>query len=174
MRSNENSRSDDQPSPQEMASRLKERVYVTFTALAVLLAMNLHSHDPKPGASAVSLLVTVAAILLAGLVADLISHSTVHAALPTRAELRHQLEVAWGAGGAIVGPLILLGLSALGVFSTSMALIWGQWMLVAALAFFAWLSLRRSKLGFWRTLWLMFVLVVVGVVVIALQLLAHS
>ncbi len=163
-----------QISAQELADRLKERVYVTFTALAVLLGMNLHSHDPQPGASALSLVVTVAAILLAGLVADVISHSTAHASLPTRAEMRHLLGVAWGAAGAIAGPLILLGLSALGLFTTSTALIWGQWMLVGALGFFAWLSLRRSKLGLGRTLVLMLVLVLVGVVVIALQLLAHS
>ncbi|NQD41001.1 hypothetical protein HP453_09705 [Glutamicibacter halophytocola] len=50
----------------------------------------------------------------------------------------------------------------------------GQWWLVAALAFFAFLAMRRMRLGLWRTAVLMLLLAAVGVVVILLQLLAHS
>ncbi|QIV87060.1 hypothetical protein [Glutamicibacter mishrai] len=160
--------------PEELAAMLKERVYVASTALAVLIATGSHGHTPTAGAAALTLVVTVAAVLMASLVADIIAHSTVHAAFVTRAEFRHLLKVVWGAGGAVFGPLALLGLSALDVLDVSMALRLGQWWLIAALAFFAFLAMRRMNLGFLRTTLLMLLLATAGVVVILLQLLAHS
>ncbi|WP_171919369.1 hypothetical protein [Glutamicibacter halophytocola] len=70
--------------------------------------------------------------------------------------------------------MALLGLSALNVLEVPLALHLGQWWLVAALAFFAFLAMRRMRLGLWRTAVLMLLLAAVGVVVILLQLLAHS
>jgi len=158
----------------ERAAMLKERVYVTFTALAVMIATGSHGSAPTAGGAALSLVVTVAAVLMASLVADVIAHSAIHAALVTRAELKHLLKVVWGAAGAVFGPLALLGLSALNVLEVPLALHLGQWWLVAALAFFAFLAMRRMRLGLWRTAVLMLLLAAVGVVVILLQLLAHS
>lgn len=161
-------------SAQELTAMLKERVYVAFTALAVLIATTSHGHAPSAGAAALSLVVTVAAVLMASFIADIIAHSAVHAALVTREEMKHLLKVVWGAAGAVFGPLALLGLSALDVLDVSLALQLGQWWLVLALAFFAFLAMRRMRLGFWRTAMLMCLLAAVGVVVILLQLLAHS
>ena len=126
---------------------LKERVYVAFTALAVLISSGAHGHVPTAGAAALTLVITVAAVLMASLVADIIAHSAVHATLVTRSEMKHLLKVVWGAAGAIFGPLAFLGLSALDVLKVSTALHLGQWWLIAALAFFAFLVMRRMRQG---------------------------
>ena len=73
----------------ERAERLKERVYITFTALAVVLA--LQSHAESAARATVTLLIAVVGTLLAVFVADIVSHLAVHAALPTSRELRHML-----------------------------------------------------------------------------------
>lgn len=160
--------------PVQSAARLKERVYVTFTALAVLMALTSHGEAPSPGAAALSLLVTTVGILLAGFAADLISHATVHSAVPTRADLQHMLKVSVGAFGAVIGPFILLGLAAIGVVTIETALFIGQALLIAALAIFGLLALRRMKLGLARTLLLTAVLAGIGVLAVVLEVVAHS
>lgn len=157
---------------EEKADRLKERVYVTFTALAVLIA--LASEAEEPGAAALVLVVTTAGILLAGLAADVISHITSHNSLPSPRELRHMLTVTLSAFGAIVLPLIFLGLAALDVMRLDAALRTGQIVLAISLGVFALAALRKVRLSLWRRLLLAGMLSAVGVAAIALEYLAHT
>ena len=78
--------------PDQLADRLKERVYVTFTALAVLIALTSHGAPPSAGSAALSLVLTTLGVLLAGFAADVIAHSTIHSALPTGPALRHMTQ----------------------------------------------------------------------------------
>lgn len=96
------------------AERLKERVYVTFAALAVVMTMR--GHVTGSGAAARTLVITVGGTLLAVLVADLVSHVVVHQELPHRTEIRHFLQVTRSGLGPVVLPLVFLGLSGLGVW----------------------------------------------------------
>jgi NitT/TauT family transport system substrate-binding protein len=59
--------------PDFRADRLKERIYLTFTALAVVLALS--SRQAEPLEALFTLLVTVLGSLLAILLADLVSHA---------------------------------------------------------------------------------------------------
>ena len=158
----------------QLAERLKERVYVTFTALAVLMALSSHGDNPEPGAIALSLLLTTVGVLLAGFAADVIAHSAVHAALPTGPALRHMARVAVGAFGAIVAPLILLFLAGIDAIPVSGAVIASQVVLVVALGAFAFLALRRVDFPVWRKLLLAAALAAVGALVVVIQLAAHS
>lgn len=167
-------RTEHSEAPEARAARLKERVYVTFTALAVLIALTSHGGAPSPGPAVLSLLVTTIGILFAGFVADIISHATVRSSLPTASELRHMANVSVGALGAIVGPMILLALAQLGVIETNFALYAGQGLLVAALAFFGLLALHRMQLGPLRTIVLTGILAGIGILAVLLELFAHS
>lgn len=160
--------------PDQLAARLKERVYVTFTALAVLIALTSHGEAPSALSAALSLLLTTVGVLLAGFAADVIAHSTIHSALPTGASLRHMTRVASGAFGAIAVPLVLLLLAGFGLIATTGALIASQVVLVAALGAFALLALRRMSFTPWRKMILAAILVAIGALVVLVELLAHS
>jgi hypothetical protein len=82
----------EKPDRQDMADRLKERIYVTFTALAVLLLLRSHGETGAVEAL-VTLVVAVLATLLAVFIADILAHTTVHERLPSTTEVRHVLSV---------------------------------------------------------------------------------
>lgn len=169
----------DRPAPSEAdreqrAERLKERIYVTFTSLAVVLAMLTHAHDLTPGAAATTLLVAVVATLLAVFVADFVSHTVVHAAVPTASQLRHMVGVSSSALAVIVVPLILLGLAGLDVMEVERALRISSTVLVVTLGIVGWLAVRRVKLAGWLKLVLLAAEVLLGFAVIGLELLAHG
>ena len=96
---------------EERAEHLKERIYVTFTALAVVIALGSHAEGTTPRSVAGTLFVTVLGTLVAVFTADFVSHLVVHALLPTRAEFRHMLRVSLGAFSAVILPLVFIGLA---------------------------------------------------------------
>ncbi|MFB2556847.1 hypothetical protein [Herbiconiux liangxiaofengii] len=156
------------------AERLKERIYVTFTSLAVVLAMLSHAHDVTAGEAATTLLVTVVATLLAVFVADFVSHTVVHAAVPSRGELRRMAAVSSSALAVVVVPLVLLGLAALDVMGVEGALRLSSTVLVVTLGVVGWLAVRRVRLPGWLKLALLAAEVLLGFAVIGLELLAHG
>ncbi|UFS57998.1 hypothetical protein [Subtercola endophyticus] len=162
----------DDVTPDERASQLKERVYVTFTALAVLIA--LAQETESPGAAALVLLVTTCGVLLAGLVADIISHTAVHSKLPSRHELGHMIATSVSALAAIAVPMILFGLAALEIIHVDAALRAGQIVLAISLGVIALGALRRAGLTWWRRLLLAGILTAVGIAAIVLEYLAHT
>ena len=85
--------------PEQRAEVLKERIYITFTSLAVVLALASHADELQAGEAARTLLIAVIGTLLAVFVADLVAYITVHAVLPDRAELAHMASVSTRALG---------------------------------------------------------------------------
>ncbi|HEY0216646.1 MAG TPA: hypothetical protein VGC57_09660 [Cellulomonas sp.] len=161
------------PTPEERAERLKERVYVTFAALAVVLTMGSHVEEITTGEATTTLLITVGGTLLAVLVADVVSHMVVHAALPVGAELRHMLRVSVGSIGAIGVPLVFLGVAAVGAWPVASALRASTIALLATLGAFGWAAVRRVPLPGWQRLVLLLAEVALGAAVVGLELLAH-
>jgi fatty acid desaturase len=102
------------------AERLKVRVYITFTALATVLA--LRAGEQSAHAVAILLVIVVFGTLLAVFVADVVSHIVVHATLPDRRQLRHMAKVSFGALGAVVLPFVFRGLAVVDVWSADAAL----------------------------------------------------
>src|SRR4051812_50082596 len=92
----------------ERAERLRERIYVTFTSLAVVLTLRAHVEELSAGRAALTLVIVVSGTLLAVLVADFVSHLMVHEKLPSEREFRHMLAGVVGpAGGAGPPPPLL-------------------------------------------------------------------
>ncbi|MGW8482773.1 hypothetical protein ACWGJP_06515 [Microbacterium sp. NPDC055903] len=155
------------------AAALKERIYLTFTALAVLIATGSHGH-PTAGEVALTLFITAAGMLLAILVADIISHLVAHEAFMNRAELGHAVSVSVGAFGALIIPFLFLGLAGLGVWTVETAIRAGVIALVATLVLIGWIAIRRVPLTWWQRLVALAGEAVLGLAVIGLELLAHG
>ena len=159
---------------EQRADQLKERVYVTFTALAVVLALRSELADHATvGGAAGTLAVAVVATLLAVLVADVVAHITVHEALPTRGELAAMLRVVVGALGVLVLPMVFLGLAALGRWTLDGALRASAIALVVTLAAVGYLAVRRLRLPIVQRLIVLLAEFLLGLAVIGLELLAH-
>lgn len=161
------------PTPEERADRLKERVYVTFAALAVVLTLRSHG-DVTAGVAATTLLITVGGTVLAVLLADMVSHVAVHAALPSPAEARHMVAVCTGALGVLALPMVFVGVAATGSWTVDGALRASTIALVASLGVVGWLAVRRVALPRWQKLLVLAAEVALGVAVVSLELLAHG
>jgi hypothetical protein len=157
------------------AEALKERVYVTFSSLAVLLAMQSHSSEHlSAGEAASTVSITVVGTLLAIFVADVVSHLVVHATLPTGPELRRMAGVSLGAFSAVILPLIFIGLAALDLLSLDEAVRASIIALTVTLIAIGYLAVRRVKLAWWQRLIALGAEFAVGAAVVGLELLAHG
>lgn len=158
---------------EERAERLKERIYVSFAALAVVLTLSGHD-ESDAGAALRTLLVTVFGTLLAIFTADIVSHLVVHEQAPTRAEFRRMLATSFGAVGAVGVPIVFLLVALTGVWTTSGALYASAIALIAALVVFGWVAARKVPLRWWQRLIVLGAEAVLGLAVVGLQLLAHG
>jgi hypothetical protein len=162
------------PSASQRAASLKERVYIIFTSLAVVLALRSHADETTPAAAAATLSIVVIGSLLGIFVADLLSHLTVHSKLPTGAELHHMIAVSVDGLGVLVTPLILLAAAGFGLLTTAAALGWAVVVLVVSLAVVGFLAIRRLEIPLHHKAAIMFAEVVLSLLVIGLELLAHN
>jgi hypothetical protein len=158
---------------EQRGEQLKERVYITFTALAVVLALRADVHHETAGGAAGTLAVAVVGTLLAVFVADYISHITVHEALPTKDELLHMVVVVLGAAETLVIPIIIIGLAALHVLTLEVALTVCMVVLIVTLVAVGFLAVRRLKLPLLQRLLVLLAEAVLSLLVVGLELLAH-
>ncbi|GAA1440380.1 hypothetical protein [Leifsonia poae] len=157
----------------EAGDRLRERIYATFTALAVLMALNSHSESLEPLNVLYTLLISVGGVLLAGLTSDLVAHMIVHNKLPTVAEFRHMLAVASRALGVLAVPAIMLLLAFFDVVTARTAVTVSLVSLIVSLAVIAQIAVKRTNLSTVKRLIVLVVIVALGVAVVALESLAH-
>jgi hypothetical protein len=163
------------PDADHRADALKERVYVTFTSLAVIMAMQSHSEQHvSAGEAATTLSITVIGTLLAVFVADLISHLAVHATLPTRAELGSMMRVSFGAFAAVVLPLLFIAAAAFDLWTIDTALRASIIALVVSLILIGYLAVRRVPMTWWQRLIALGAEFVLGAAVVGVELLAHG
>lgn len=155
------------------ADHLKERIYLTFAALAVVITLSTHGHV-SAGEAATTLIVTVMGTLLAVFTADLISHIVVHGSLFTRPELKHAISSSFGALGTVALPFLFIGLSALGVWAVSGALHASAIALLGSLIVVAWIAVRRIPLTWYQRIVALGAETILGLAVIGLQVLAHG
>ena len=160
--------------PSQRAANLKERVYISFTALAVVLALGSHADETTPAAAAATLTIVVVGSLLGIFVADLLSHLTVHAVLPSGQELKSMVAVSTGSLSVLVTPLLLLLAAGLGLWSTAAALRWAMVVLVVTLLVIGYLAIRRLELPVHHKAVIVLAEVLLSLAVIGLELLAHS
>jgi len=160
--------------PEERSAYLKERVYVTFTALAVVIALRSHAEHLEAGDAALTLAVTILGVLLASFVAEIVAHVITHDAFPERGRLARAARTSYTAFGAVTVPLVLLGLAALDVVGVDVALKAGQTVLVVTLGVVVVSPLRRLPLPGWKKAALVVAMAGVGVLAVLLEVLAHT
>ncbi|WP_413317052.1 hypothetical protein AA0Z99_10330 [Agrococcus sp. 1P02AA] len=164
----------DEAERRHIAAALRERVYVSFTALAVTIATASHAHELTAGAAALTIGIAIGGIVLAAFVAELLAHLAVHQEPPARADLGRMVTATLGAATVVLVPLAALGLAGLDVWSVETALRVVAWLLIAWLAVVGWLGVRRMRVRLLVRVLLLAVLVLLGCAVIAVELLAHS
>ena len=158
--------------PAVLAQALKERVYATFTGLAIVLV--LRAHETTPRDATFSLVIGVLGITIAGFAAEVIAHLAAHASFPDRDELGRMFRIASGAFASVVVPVVLLLCSWPGWISVETALAASMWVYLATLGLVTWVAVRRTALNWGQRLLALVALVLLGGIVIVLQLLAHS
>ncbi len=150
----------------------KERVYATFTGLAIVLV--LAGNDAEPAHALLALVFGVLGITVAGFVSDVVTQLAVHRRLPHGRELRILVQIALGALGTAVTPVILLALAWFGAIPAAVALRTAIIVYIVTLAVIGWFAVRRSRLPWWQQLLALGLLVALGLAVVALQTLAHA
>jgi peptidoglycan/LPS O-acetylase OafA/YrhL len=155
-----------------IAVRLRERLYVTFVSLAVVLTMSAHASDVDPGGAATSLVVTALGTVLAAFAAELLSHLITHESLPGRSEALRTVRACLGALGAIVVPLLVLGAGALADWDVATLLHVCAAVLVATLGGAGWVGVRRTSMPTGQKIVALVGLVLLGAAVVGLKLLA--
>jgi hypothetical protein len=156
-----------------IAVYFKERVYATFTGLAIVLVVLGGGH--ADAAHAISALILgVLGITAAGFVSDVISHLAAHGEFPSRREVVLMLKVAGGALGTLAVPVMLLALAAFDVTPLDTALRASSAVYIATLGLIGWIAVRRSRITWWKQLLALAVLMALGLGVVGLQILAHS
>lgn len=154
------------------AERLKERIYLTFAALAVVLALNLH--ESQAVKALLTVIVTVVGATLALFVADLLSHLVVHERMVHPGELRHAAATSFGAATIVVLPVVFLLLAVFDVWSTDAALTASAYALIASLVVIGLAATRKVPMTWWQRLLALGAEAVLGLIVIGLQVLAKA
>ncbi|MFD9217492.1 hypothetical protein ACFVY9_31200 [Streptomyces sp. NPDC059544] len=153
------------------AARLKERIYATITLTAVVVALSETAH-PEHLESALTVAVTALGIWLATLVADEQSHRALTGRGATVREIRAALHVSSPLLLTAAGPLVLIGVSALGALDLGTALLLSAAVEVATLFLWGWRTGLRMGNGPLSAVLSGIVDTVIGVSVIAVKLLA--
>jgi len=159
---------------EERAQALKERVYATFTGLAIVLVQQANADHLVPSQATFALAIGIAGITVAGFAAEVIAHLAVHGAFPSAQELRAMLRVSGEALASASLPLVLLVLAWVGVFELEAALWAASILYVATLGLIGYLAVRRTHAEWWKQLLALVILMALGVAVIGLQQLAHA
>ncbi|WP_308798480.1 hypothetical protein [Agromyces silvae] len=158
----------------ERAEALKERVYATFTGLAIVLVQWGNVEHLDASRATYALLIGIFGITVAGFVADVIAHMSVHAAFPNGAELGRMLRIAGTALASAFVPVVLLVLAWADVIGLEPALRSASIVYLATLAVIGYFAVRRTRLGWWQQVVALAILVALGGLVIVLQQLAHE
>lgn len=151
----------------------RERLYATFTGLAIVRVVESGAHAEGRHAF-LALLFGVIGIVIAGMASEYIAHLLVHRTVAQGAEVRMMLRAGFGALGTAGVPLALIGAGWLGWIDLHLALRIASLVYVLTLAGVGWLAVRRSTLSLPQKWVVMGGLVALGVLVVFVQQLAKS
>lgn len=151
----------------------KERLYATFTGLAIVRVVESSGHVEGRHAF-LALLFGVIGIVIAGTVSEYIAHLVVHRTVPHAAEIRIMARAGMGALATVVVPLALIGAGWLGWMDLHLALKIASIIYIATLAGIGWLAVRRSTLSTPQKSVVLIGLVALGFLVVFIQQLAKS
>lgn len=155
-----------------LVSYFKERVYATFTGLAIVLVVG--QKHPEPEHAFLALVFGVLGITTAGFVSEIIGHLAVHSHFSSRAELLVPLRVSVAALATVVLPAAFIAVSWAGWLDIELALTIGAWIYIGTLVLIGLLAVRNSGLRWWQTVLALGLLVALGALVLLVQTLAKS
>ncbi|MCD7100774.1 hypothetical protein [Pseudoclavibacter sp. 13-3] len=156
----------------EAASRLKERIYITFTALAVVLTLASHT-DATPPQAVATLIVTVIGSVLAMFLAEILAHFVTHERMFTAREARRAASTSVGATTAIALPILMLMAAWADFWKLEIALRLSTALLIVWLVGIGFAAARRLKLSVRQKLMVMVAEAALGLLVVGLELMAH-
>ena len=155
------------------AEALKERIYVTFTALAVTVSFQRDTAHASVGTAALALFLTVAGTLLAIFVADVIASMVRHSKVPSRHELLHLAYVCVRSLFVLIAPMAVLGLTLLDLIDLATALRLITFVLASTLVVVALVAVRRLRVRLSQKVMVLSVVTALGLGVMALELAVH-
>jgi hypothetical protein len=158
----------------ELTEALRERVYASFTGLAIVLVQLENVEHVSAIRAAVTLLVGIVAITAAGFVAGMVAHVAIHSAFPNRAEFGRMLRVSGTAIASAAVPLVVLALAAFGVLELELALRIASILYLLTLGLIGLVAVRRTHAPWWKQLVALGALLALGLAVVVLQQLAHG
>lgn len=128
------------------AARLKERIYATITLVAVVVTL-AEAEATDHAEAAFTVASTALGVWLATLVADEQAHRAMSGRGASRAEIRTAMYVSSPLLLSAVGPLVLIGMSAMGVMVLVTALLISAVVEVASLFLLGWQTGLRMGNG---------------------------
>lgn len=154
------------------ADQLKERVYATFTGLAVVLILVVEADHLTPGQAMLRLGASVVAICTAGFISDVIAHASVTGQTARGWELRSMFTAALGGVVTVLVPLLIAVGSLLTWYSLEAALYATVVVYVLTLVIIVHNAVRRTSLSWGAQAAALGAILLVGALFIALELLA--
>lgn len=159
--------------PDIVVKYFKERVYATFTGLAIVLVVAA-ADEPDAAHMLTALALGVLGIVAAGFVSDAIAHLAVHRVPPSRREWFLLVRIAARGLSTAVVPVLVLAGALVGLYPEGAAVVVVCGIYVVTLAVTGWLAVRRSRLSWRAQLLVLAVLLAFGLAVIGIQALAHA
>jgi len=159
---------------EHVVSLLRERLYGAISCLATLAVLARYTtEDTSAWARMLDVAVATGGLWAASLLADWLAHLGVYSTAPRGRELLHILQSSGQILEAAFIPLVILAVAGIGGLSTYTATWIAMWVLVAELGVIALLAVRRTRLAWWRQALVIALLVGVGLLVLAIKILAH-
>lgn len=159
--------------PERTAQDLRERLYASFTGLAIVIVVHSGTHVDAVHAFW-ALALGVLGITIAGTVSEMIAHLLVERTVVGHGELRALLRSAGGALSTVLIPLGVLWAAWLGWLEVDTALRIVAWVYTVILMAVGWLAVRRSTMSWPKRILVLAVLTSFGLVVVIIQALAKS
>ncbi|SDY65226.1 hypothetical protein [Herbiconiux ginsengi] len=157
----------------EQVSALKERIYASFTGLAIVTVLALDVDHTSTAKAFLTLLAGIVGITLAGFAAEVISHLVSHGAPPTFRAIRTMLRIAAGALASASAALVALAIAWLGVVELETALRIGVALYLATLVVITLIAARQTGLRWHHQALALCGLLALGATVVGVLVLAH-
>ena len=161
-------------SPTEQASALKERVYVAFTSLAVILAIRGNSHAPEVGEAIRTLALTVFGTVLAVFLADVTGHLVAHRQPADQEQMRRIVRRSFGGLLVAIPPIVCLLGSAVTLWPIDVALTLATVSLLATLCVVGYIAVRRLPIPRWQKAVALTGQTCIGLIIVAIDIAAHQ
>lgn len=153
---------------------LRERLYGAISCLGTLAVLTRYDTETTSAwARVLDVAVAMGGLWAASLFADILAHLSVHGRAPRGREAMRVFQASGQILQAAFLPLLVLVVAGIGLLSTSTAMWIARWLLVAELGLIALLAVRRTELPWWQKVLTVAGLIGVGVLVVAIKIIAH-